>query len=392
MVEHNMTTRSNEHAESHAPQDVAEHWATVVADGDIDAAMRLYAPGATLHAGTDVILGAGNIRRYWESSSKAHRETPTVTSSDHGMAMVSWPPVGGSTHRETNRLHIRHGKIVEQWAGDVHAEVAPLAAVPIELSVSGRVSTGERQAALDMIDKVLGFIDDPALHVRLRLERSSDSSRLEPVSLRATIDLKGDVVRAHVSAATSPAAIEALEHRLRSRLRRRAERRRDRRHRGASHGEGEWRHGDEATARPPYFPRPVDDRQVVRYKTVAPGASTVEEAIFDLDSMDYDFYLFVSIETDADAFVQRGVEGAQASGPVQLQHLGGADDQATPIDGVIIDPRPAPVIDLDEAERRLDIGDERCVFFQDAETQRGHVLYRRYDGHYGLIVPADEGA
>jgi hypothetical protein len=27
------------------------------------------------------------------------------------------------------------------------------------------------------------------------------------------------------------------------------------------------------------------------------------------------------------------------------------------------------------------------VFFIDAASQRDHVIYRRYDGHYGLIVP-----
>ena len=28
-------------------------------------------------------------------------------------------------------------------------------------------------------------------------------------------------------------------------------------------------------------------------------------------------------------------------------------------------------------------------FFLDAESGRGNVLYRRYDGHSGLITPAD---
>ena len=50
----------------------------------------------------------------------------------------------------------------------------------------------------------------------------------------------------------------------------------------------------------------------------------------------------------------------------------------------------APVLRLDEAEERLDVGHEPFVFFVDAASGRGHVLYRRYDGHYGLIVPIDE--
>jgi hypothetical protein len=31
------------------------------------------------------------------------------------------------------------------------------------------------------------------------------------------------------------------------------------------------------------------------------------------------------------------------------------------------------------------------LFFVDAERGRGAVLYHRYDGHYGLIAPADDG-
>lgn len=35
------------------------------------------------------------------------------------------------------------------------------------------------------------------------------------------------------------------------------------------------------------------------------------------------------------------------------------------------------------------ITDDGLVFFRDRRSGRGHVLYRRYDGHYGLIEPAD---
>ena len=36
---------------------------------------------------------------------------------------------------------------------------------------------------------------------------------------------------------------------------------------------------------------------------------------------------------------------------------------------------------------RLDASAEPHIFFANATTGRGNVLYRRYDGHYGLIVP-----
>jgi hypothetical protein len=36
----------------------------------------------------------------------------------------------------------------------------------------------------------------------------------------------------------------------------------------------------------------------------------------------------------------------------------------------------------------MDALDHRFLYFTDAETGRGCVLYLRYDGHYGLIEPA----
>jgi Sigma 54 modulation/S30EA ribosomal protein C terminus len=36
----------------------------------------------------------------------------------------------------------------------------------------------------------------------------------------------------------------------------------------------------------------------------------------------------------------------------------------------------------------LDHSDAPFVFFANTDTGRGNVLYRRHDGHYGLITPA----
>ena len=41
-----------------------------------------------------------------------------------------------------------------------------------------------------------------------------------------------------------------------------------------------------------------------------------------------------------------------------------------------------------EAVERLDVDVEPFVFFVEPESGRGNVVYRRYDGHYGLITPA----
>lgn len=35
----------------------------------------------------------------------------------------------------------------------------------------------------------------------------------------------------------------------------------------------------------------------------------------------------------------------------------------------------------------LDETDAPFVFYVDAQTGRGHAVYRRYDGHYGVVSP-----
>jgi hypothetical protein len=49
--------------------------------------------------------------------------------------------------------------------------------------------------------------------------------------------------------------------------------------------------------------------------------------------------------------------------------------------------QPPPRLSLDEAVDRLTMTGWPFVFFRDTATDRGAVVYHRYDGHYGLIQP-----
>jgi hypothetical protein len=51
----------------------------------------------------------------------------------------------------------------------------------------------------------------------------------------------------------------------------------------------------------------------------------------------------------------------------------------------------APVMLLEDAVERLNLSGEQYVFFVEPQTRHGNVLYRRYDGHYGLIDPEAVG-
>jgi hypothetical protein len=66
------------------------------------------------------------------------------------------------------------------------------------------------------------------------------------------------------------------------------------------------------------------------------------------------------------------------------------DSLADMVEPVSRSPVATPVVGADEAIDILELGDLPFVYFRDTDAGRGRVLYRRYDGHYGLIVPGDD--
>jgi ribosome-associated translation inhibitor RaiA len=371
----------------HRPGELAERWAVLVGRGDLEDVIRLYAPHAVVRQDEQVAVGPDAIRRYWADSPLMGR-APVVTA-DHGddTVMLRWPSRDDGSSPGT-RMSIVHGEIEDQWIGDVATSVVRHGAdeTPVIVASDGRVGPSEWNHAIDQVGRVVERIGDPVLGVTVRLGRSTDPARERGATATATIDVDGWPVRARADAAELRDAVDLLVDRLRDRLRHLDEQRLALRHRGAEHEVGTWRHGDRATPGPSYFPRPLDERQVVRRKTFSTPESTIDEAIFDMETLGHDFFLFTDLATGEDAVVWRDGDGHRvrfASGtPAELA--------LTTASEVVVDPAPTPASTVGAACERLDDGDEPWVFFRDAETDRGRVVYRRYDGHYGVITPADE--
>ncbi len=225
------------------------------------------------------------------------------------------------------------------------------------------------------------------MFARVDLTAHADPARERPCFAKAELDVNGQVVRAHAAAATMFEAIDLLERRLRERL-----------ERFAHHAEAtappaarrrESTSGGTATRRrprPSYFPRPVEERELVRRKTFAVAEMTPDEAVLDLELLDHDFYLFRNRETGEDNVIVR----SEASG-YELFEPSATCSLAEITAPIRHSPTRPPTMGTEDAIELLDLGDLPFVFFVDPENRRGRVLYRRYDGHYGLIVPAEEG-
>jgi hypothetical protein len=286
---------------------------------------------------------------------------------------------------------IEHGLITEQWAGHPSpatrvVEVEGGAGTPIAVSVLSRgVVDDDVEHTLGLVRTVLRDVEDPVLFARLKLALAKDPARPKPAEAQITLDINGELLRVHVAAATMREAADLVQRRLRDKLEQRAQHRDDLRTRGAERVPGEWRHGDAPTERPDFFDRPADERELVRHKTFAVGEATPDEAAFDMELLDYDFHLFVDLASGEDAVLERTLGGGYR---MTRLHPTDVDGGPTAIDLTVADVAP-PHLTVHEAMRLLDDDRERFAFFANAGTGRGNVLYRRYDGHYGLLTPAE---
>jgi sigma 54 modulation/S30EA-like ribosomal protein len=370
------------------PLEVARSWATSVARGDVSVALALYAPDAALHEGGQRLAGRTALEGWLEASLLLGSGRHAGVRGSGGEALITWEPSGPDEPGLAVRCRVEHGEIAEQWVSEVAApagETTAGASGGIQLAVftKGGVAVDDRAKAEDAVGQIVDRLEEPVLFARLKLALEPDPARPRPAVAQAVLDVDGDLVRAQAVAPTMPEATNALVRRLHDRLEHRA------RHREYLHGSdavarpGEWRHGDLPTAGPAYFDRPVEERELVRHKTFAVGELTPDEAAFDMEQLDYDFYLFSDLASGSDAIIERVGDGSY-----RLTRSSPSDLEPGPTAVRLgVSATEVPVLGVHDAMERLDAGAEPHVFYVDAVTGRANVLYRRYDGHYGLITP-----
>ncbi|GAB3789777.1 ribosome hibernation promotion factor [Nocardioides ungokensis] len=247
--------------------------------------------------------------------------------------------------------------------------------VPVEVTLRGHVGSHARDYARDKVAAALVGERPSRLHAHVVLERRADPAVTRSNRAEVTADVGGAVLRAHAVAASMGEAVDEMESRLRRQLVQLRDRTRTRHRWTGIAGEHEWRHGDLPREAEPWFPRPAESREVLRRKTFAAEPMTVDEAAWEMDLLDHDFYLYTDLASGEPALVRRLPEGGYAV-------RGGAEQDA--VAEVTREPAP-PTLTDGEARTRMDADGEPFVFYVDAAGGGGRVLYRRYDGHYGLI-------
>ncbi|MEU1290022.1 HPF/RaiA family ribosome-associated protein [Kitasatospora sp. NPDC005856] len=245
----------------------------------------------------------------------------------------------------------------------------------ISVTTRGEVTLAAPDYARTKLLAVLERLDEPVLAVRVKLAQEPNHAVARPSVAQATLDLNGRPVRAHVAATTMQEAVDLLQDRLNARIARIRTHRHHHRH-----------HEDRPAAghehRPQRRELGSEERRIVRHKTYSLARQSAWAAVLELEAMDYDFHLYTDAHTGCDSVVQH--DGA--TGAYRIASAGTAP-AAEP--GISVSTRAVPELSVADAVARLDLGGLPFVFFTNSETGRGNVLYHRYDGHYGVITPAD---
>jgi len=256
----------------------------------------------------------------------------------------------------------------------------------VQIQADGSVPEDAANLAVLRLKAVLRQAPEPVLFARVKLSVATDPAVQRPALAQANIDLNGRPIRAQATGRTMREAIERTCDRLGVQLERSARNWAAIRGRIPVDEPGEWRHlsrQSRRTERLPSSSRPPEDRRVIRHKSYGLSRMTPDEAVADLELLDYDFHLFTERATGEDSVVYRADDG------YRLAQVHPRPGRLGPLPtSIALSEVPAPRFDLTAAQARLETLGGRCLIYVKNETGRGNLIYHRFDGHYGLITPA----
>jgi hypothetical protein len=249
-------------------------------------------------------------------------------------------------------------------------EGAPTVGGQIYVSIHGTASSAAAGEARRRIVRAARSTGVLVAGINVRLTAPDPTAPAVTVA-QANAYADGHPLRVQIVAPTLAQALDQLTERTARRLSERAR----------AWTPRPWPVGAERGLHPLLLPaaRPC----IARVKTYPLIVCPAQVAAAYMDAMDYDIHLFTDAESGQSAAMHR-------SGPTgyRLTCLRPTAPPRQTRMPLAIDPRPAPRLTDTAAAARLDETALPHLFFADAATGHGRVLYRRYDGNYGLITGA----
>ncbi|MGW6425510.1 sigma 54 modulation/S30EA ribosomal C-terminal domain-containing protein [Nocardia sp. NPDC055053] len=184
-----------------------------------------------------------------------------------------------------------------------------LATTNLQISVGRHVSAAATDYAHEKISAAMEYACEPVVSARVRLVGHPDPAVSDPIVAQANLNTGGNAVRAQVTAASTREAIDLLAARLRERLERLSRRWEPLRGNRFGPEPRVWHHGATPRPRLPYFPRPIEEREILRRKSFALANETCDEAANDMELLDYEFHLFTESGSRLDSVLYHRYDG-----------------------------------------------------------------------------------
>ncbi|MFC5995362.1 sigma 54 modulation/S30EA ribosomal C-terminal domain-containing protein [Pseudonocardia hispaniensis] len=242
----------------------------------------------------------------------------------------------------------------------------------VAVATHGEVLDSSREYVLRQLERFARRVPERLESMRVRLGALQRRNLPWSALVQTNLEVDGHPVRAQVAGAFFTEAGRLLRSRLTEQIAR-------------------LRSPDTGRPWPPpggprLLPAPgaTVPRRIVRTKSYALARCAPDQAALFMDVMDYDFHLFVDADSGQDSVIYR-------VGPTgyRLARLIGVAPPAAPTRvPLTINVYPVPWLTPTQAVARLDETEMPFQFFGDGRTGRGAVLYRRFDGQYGLITAA----
>lgn len=247
----------------------------------------------------------------------------------------------------------------------------------------GAVPTTARDEAEQMVTQLSQVAAKKPVSSRVKIKRDHGREPAQRFVAQGNMAVSGTPIRAEAAASTAIEAIHRLANGLEEKLARVGERRRKALRRPPSPGPRRDWADSSAGNRIAYTPRPPEQRSLVRRKTYPSlERMSIDEGLAALDLRDYKFFVFTD-EADDKTTVVYDRDGGKG-----LQKLDGSVPERESINPDIhLNDNEAPSLAVAEAVSCLNSSGKPFMFFVDTTRDAGCVLYRRYDGHYGLLVP-----
>jgi hypothetical protein len=222
----------------------------------------------------------------------------------------------------------------------------------------------------------------PAQRLKTKIAEYGEDGNPPLCVAQVNVEVQGRLVRRQVAAPSAAQAIDQVTaslppalHRLHTHLTRPAG--------PPEFSADEWQQRRLPRTIPTYARPRRQPRRLVRHKAFPLATQDPASAALTMDLRDYDFYLFANDHDGRDSVVYRaampGYRMSTVNGTTEIDRPTGSP--------VEFDSDPLPLLSLPEAIRRLDAGGRAFFVFAGAVHRRAEILYRRYDGHLGLVTP-----